>query len=232
MKKPLIVVLTGAGISKESGIPTFRDAGGLWHNFRIEDVATAEAWQTNPEAVLEFYNMRRRQLRQVQPNAAHKALARLETDFPVQIITQNVDDLHERAGSRNVLHLHGELCKARSERRPDLIYPWCKDLHLGNKAGDGAQLRPHIVLFGEAVPELPKAAELVRKADIFLIVGTSLQVYPAAGLVHETRPGVPVYYIDPAAQAVPVPNPLHLIREPATRGVPQVIQNIRDDFNA
>ena len=230
MKKPLIVVLTGAGISKESGIPTFRDTGGLWHNYRIEDVATAQAWENNPAAVLDFYNMRRRQLRQVQPNAAHKALAELEKDFPVQIITQNVDDLHERAGSRNVLHLHGELCKARSQRNPHLIYPWCDDLHLGDKAEDGAQLRPHIVLFGEAVPLLPEAAQWARRADIFLIVGTSLQVYPAAGLVHETRPEVPVYYIDPAAQAVPVPNPLHLVREPATRGVPLVIQKIRDDF--
>ena len=230
MKKPLIVVLTGAGISKESGIPTFRDAGGLWHNYRIEDVATAEAWENNPAAVLDFYNMRRRQLRQVQPNAAHKALAELEKDFPVQIITQNVDDLHERAGSRNVLHLHGELCKARSQRNPNLIYPWCDDLHLGDKAEDGAQLRPHIVLFGEAVPLLSEAAQWARRADIFLIVGTSLQVYPAAGLVHETRPEVPVYYIDPAAQAVPVPNPLHLVREPATRGVARVIQKIHDDF--
>ncbi|NPA42453.1 MAG: NAD-dependent deacylase [Chlorobi bacterium] len=218
--KPHIVVLTGAGISKESGIPTFRDMDGLWQQYRIEEVASPEAWRKNPQLVLDFYNMRRRKLAEVEPNAAHKALARLEQYLPVTVITQNVDDLHERAGSKRVLHLHGELKKVRSEKNPRLVYPWEGDLHLGDLAEDGAQLRPHIVWFGEPVPAIEEAARITRDADIFLIVGTSMQVYPAAGLIHELHPHVPIYYVDPSPAPLAVPNPLHVIPAKATEGVP------------
>lgn len=220
MKK--LVVLTGAGISAESGIPTFRDANGLWHNHRIEDVATPEAWKRNPELVLEFYNQRRRQLLQVEPNAGHRALVELERSFEVQIITQNVDDLHERAGSSMVLHLHGELRKVRSERYEHLVYPWDKDLNLGDLCERGAQLRPHIVWFGETVPMLEKAAELASEADIFLIVGTSLQVYPAAGLMHYARNDIPFYYVDPLPQVNDALDRMHhltVVPEPASTGI-------------
>lgn len=198
MKK--LVVLTGAGISAESGISTFRDAGGLWEQHRIEEVATPEAWARNPELVLRFYNQRRRQLRDVQPNRGHQALVELEKQFEVHIITQNVDDLHERAGSSRVLHLHGELLKVRSERYEDLVYEWSGDLHPGDRCAQGFQLRPHIVWFGESVPMLLPAAELAAEADLFLIVGTSLQVYPAAGLMSYTRRNIPMYYVDPNPQ--------------------------------
>jgi len=224
MDKPHIVVLTGAGISQESGIPTFRDMGGLWHRYRIEDVATPDAWQKNPEAVLEFYNWRRRKLREAKPNAAHYALAHLEKHLPVSVITQNVDDLHERAGSRNVLHLHGELTKVRSEKNPALVYPWEGDLHLGDTAEDGAQLRPHVVWFGEPVPAMEEAARIASNADIFLIVGTSMQVYPAASLVHYLRPGVPVYYVDPSPASLNLSNPLYISAVKATEGVPPLVE--------
>ncbi len=223
MKK--LVVLSGAGISAESGIPTFRDANGLWHNHRIEDVATPEAWKRNPALVLEFYNHRRRQLLDVKPNAGHLALAELEKTFDVRVITQNVDDLHERAGSTKVLHLHGELRKVRSERFEHLVYPWDKDLNLGDRCERGAQLRPHIVWFGEAVPMLERAAEIASEADIFLIVGTSLQVYPAAGLMHYAPRHIPVYYVDPLPQvndALGGMPHLIVIPEPASTGIPYV----------
>ncbi len=180
MKK--IVVLTGAGISAESGIPTFRDAGGLWEGHKVEEVATPEAWVRNPQLVLDFYNERRRKLLEVRPNDGHLALVDLEFLYDVTIITQNVDDLHERAGSRNVVHLHGELLKARSNDYPSLVYPWTKDILFGDRCERGAQLRPHIVWFGEMVPMIEVAADATSEADILLIVGTSMQVYPAAGL--------------------------------------------------
>ena len=231
MKK--IVVLTGAGISAESGISTFRDAGGLWEKHRIEEVATPEAWRRDPELVLRFYNLRRKQLFDVQPNAGHLALAALEEYFDVHIITQNVDDLHERAGSRQVLHLHGELRKVRSDRREDLVYNWDGDLQLGDTCEAGFQLRPHIVWFGEAVPMLEPAADLAEQADIFLIVGTSLQVYPAAGLMRFANRHIPFYYIDPLPQVnwelQQMPNRT-IVPEPASTGVPKVVEEIRLKF--
>ncbi|MEK7255713.1 MAG: Sir2 family NAD-dependent protein deacetylase, partial [Bacteroidota bacterium] len=178
-----LVVLTGAGVSAESGISTFRDANGLWENHDIMEVASPQGWRKNKELVLEFYNQRRRQLQLVEPNAAHLALVDLEAKFTTCVVTQNVDDLHERAGSKLVLHLHGELLKARSTHDPELIYDWKGDISLTDKCERGSQLRPHIVWFGEEVPMLPLAADLVSQAEVVLIVGTSMQVYPAAGLV-------------------------------------------------
>lgn len=196
MKK--LVVLTGAGISAESGISTFRDSGGLWEKYKVEEVATPEAWKKNKELVLDFYNQRRKQLLDAKPNAAHNKLVELEKYFDVQIITQNVDDLHERAGSTYVLHLHGELLKAQSTVDPSLVYPiegW--ELKLGDKCEKGSQLRPFIVWFGEAVPMMDKAMELTEKADFFVVIGTSLQVYPAANLLQYVRPTSPIFIIDP-----------------------------------
>ena len=228
--KQKIVVLTGAGISAESGIKTFRDSDGLWENHRIEDVATPAGWAANPELVLDFYNQRRAQLLTVQPNDGHLALAELEKDFDVQIVTQNVDDLHERAGSSQVLHLHGQLRQVRSTRFEQLIYAWDKDLHLGDLCARGHQLRPHIVWFGEAVPLLETAAEMAESADIFLIVGTSLQVYPAAGLMHYAPRHIPYYYIDPRPQLnfelKSMPN-LTVIEEPASTGVRKFVELVR-----
>jgi NAD-dependent deacetylase len=225
MKK--IVVLSGAGISAESGIKTFRDSDGLWESHRIEDVATPEGWAKNPELVLEFYNQRRAQLLEVQPNDGHRALAELEKNHEVHVVTQNVDDLHERAGSTRVLHLHGELRKVRSVRHPDLIYNWDKDLNMGDLCERGAQLRPHIVWFGEAVPMLEPAAELASEADIFIIVGTSLQVYPAASLMIYAPPHIPFYYVDPRPQVnlelSRMPN-LTVIAEPASTGVKKAVE--------
>ncbi len=228
MKK--IVVLTGAGISAESGIKTFRDADGLWENHRIEDVATPDGWQKDPALVLAFYNQRRRQLLEVTPNAGHLGLVELEAHFEVQIITQNVDDLHERAGSSNVLHLHGELRKVRSETYPKLVYDWDHDLEIGDLCERGGQLRPHIVWFGEAVPMLEPASEIAYDADIFLIIGTSLQVYPAASLMSYAPPDIPYYYVDPNPQvnyALGEMSNLHVIAEPASTGVWRVIERLR-----
>jgi len=227
MKK--IVVLTGAGISAESGIRTFRDSDGLWEEHRIEDVATFEAWQRNPELVLDFYNQRRKQLYEVKPNAGHRALVDLEKNFDVRIITQNVDDLHEQAGSRNVLHLHGELKKVRSTIDDDLIYElkgW--ELKKGDLCEKGSQLRPHIVWFGEAVPMIEKAMELSAQADIFIVIGTSLNVYPAAGLVYYIKPGTPVYLIDPHAEMLSGVKNLTVIREPASTGVPALVKKLSE----
>ncbi len=195
-----IVVLSGAGMSAESGISTFRDTGGLWEQYRVEDVATPEGFAKNPELVLEFYNARRKQAFEVKPNKGHIGLAEMEKDYKVSIVTQNVDDLHERAGSTNVLHLHGELSKVRSTLDPDLIYTLTADkpeIHLGDKCEKGSQLRPHIVWFGEAVPMISKAAEIVQTADVLVIIGTSLNVYPAAGLLSYAPVGTPIYLIDP-----------------------------------
>jgi len=196
MQKKKLVVLTGAGISAESGLKTFRDSDGLWEGYDINEVATATAWRRNPALVLEFYNMRRKNVKEAKPNAAHDALAELENDFDVTIITQNIDDLHERAGSTNIVHLHGEILKMRSEKDESLIYPIHDTIQLGDKAADGAQLRPHIVWFEEPVPMIEEAARITRTADIFLIVGTSLVVYPAAGLVNYAPWPIPKFIVD------------------------------------
>ena len=196
MKK--LVILTGAGISAESGIKTFRDSNGLWENHKVEDVASPEGWKKNPELVLEFYNQRRRQLAEVEPNEAHKLLVKLEEKYDVRIVTQNVDDLHERAGSKNVLHLHGQLNLARSSGNPKLIKDiGYNDIKLGDMCEEGHQLRPHIVWFGESVPNMTAADELAYDADIFVVIGTSLVVYPAALLVSWTQWKTPIYVIDP-----------------------------------
>ena len=196
MKKKL-VVLSGAGISAESGVKTFRDSNGLWENHRIEDVASFEGFQKNPQMVLDFYNARRKQLREVEPNNAHLILAEFEAFFDVEIITQNVDDLHERAGSTKITHLHGELLKVRPIDSETEILQWKEDLNVGDFNAKGIQLRPHIVWFGEMVPEMEKAIKLTAEADIFLIIGTSMQVYPAAGLINYVPPSCEVFVIDP-----------------------------------
>lgn len=197
MSKQHLVVLTGAGMSAESGIKTFRDNDGLWENHDVMEVATPEAFARNPELVQRFYNQRRAQLKEVEPNRGHYILAEMEKHFRVSIVTQNVDNLHERAGSTEVLHLHGELTKVRSMADPSLIYEWLDDVTDDDRCEKGGRLRPHIVWFGESVPMLLLAAELVESADIVVIVGTSMQVYPAAGLVGYAKAGVPIYYIDP-----------------------------------
>ncbi len=225
-----IVILTGAGISAESGIKTFRDSDGLWEEYRIEDVATFEAWQRNQELVLDFYNQRRKQLIQVQPNAAHYAISRLEKKYNVQIITQNVDDLHERAGSSNILHLHGELKKVRSTVDDDLIYDlqgW--ELKKGMLCEKGSQLRPHIVWFGEAVPQIITAAKLSSKADIYIVVGTSLNVYPAAGLLNNLPHAIPKYLIDPNAKDNYYIQNLTIIKEKAGTGLPKLVEDLLKD---
>jgi len=198
MKK--LIVLSGAGMSAESGIKTFRDSDGLWEEYKVTDVATPDGWRRDPALVLDFYNQRRRQLLNSKPNAGHYALAELEKYFEVQIITQNIDNLHERAGSTKVVHLHGELMKVRSTGPGEEVFdvdPKHPDVNLGDKCPKGYQLRPHIVWFGEAVPEIQRAEHMTYEADIFLIIGTSLVVYPAAGLIHNVKAGVPVYLIDP-----------------------------------
>lgn len=220
-----IVVLTGAGISAESGIKTFRDANGLWENHNVKDVASPDGWKRNQELVLNFYNERRRQLKTVQPNAAHYALVELAKHHNVHIVTQNVDDLHERAGSTDVVHLHGELLKVRSTKYPQLVYDWEKDLHKGDLCEKGAQLRPHIVWFGEEVPELERAAKLCETADVIIIIGTSMQVYPAAGLVQYAPLFCTKYYIDPHPADVYVRN-LSIIKENASVGVPEIVQEL------
>ncbi len=222
-----IVVFTGAGISAESGISTFRDSGGLWEKYDIRDVATPEAWTKNPNLVLEFYNQRRKQVLEAKPNAAHKALVELEKKFNVRIITQNVDDLHERAGSKNVVHLHGEIRKSRSTFNPELVYEidgW--EIKAGDKCEKGSQLRPHIVWFGEQVPEMENAQEISSDADIFIIIGTSLNVYPAAGLVHFTKKDCPIFIIDPNEVNNPGISNLVMIRESAGKGVPILVEKL------
>jgi NAD-dependent deacetylase len=222
MTKKKLVVLTGAGISAESGLKTFRDSDGLWEGYDINEVATATAWKRNPALVLEFYNIRRKGVREAQPNAAHFALAELENDFDVQIITQNIDDLHERGGSTQVLHLHGEILKMRSEKNEALVYPITEAISLGDKAEDGAQLRPHIVWFEEPVPMIEEAARLVRKADIFVIVGTSLAVYPAAGLVNYAPWPIPKFIVDRKVPSTSSLYNLKAIEMPASRGMEEL----------
>ena len=219
MKKKL-VVLTGAGISAESGIKTFRDSDGLWEGHNVMDVATPEGWYKNPALVLDFYNQRRQQLKEVQPNLGHQILAELENDFDVYIITQNVDDLHERAGSTNIIHLHGELLKVRSTKNENYILDWKNDLNFGDVDEKGNQLRPHIVWFGEQVPALEKAILIAEVADYFSVIGTSLQVYPAAGLIDFTKKATPIYYIDPKPIKIPnLRNPLIVIPKISSKGV-------------
>lgn len=224
-----IVVLSGAGISAPSGIKTFRDADGLWENHRIEEVATPEAWHQNKELVLEFYNQRRLNVIASQPNAAHIFLAELEKDFNVQVVTQNVDDLHERGGSSNVLHLHGEIMYARSSKEDDGNYIPVKEdglLELGELAPDGSQLRPHIVWFGEAVPMYEQAVKIMETADILLIIGTSLAVYPAAGLIHYVPSTCQVIIVDPNVSEISIPSHYHQISKSADEAVEDLKQLI------
>ena len=232
MKKNL-VVLTGAGVSAESGVSTFRDSDGLWEQHRVEDVASIEGWYRNPELVLDFYNARREQLSRVKPNAAHYAIAELEQDWNVTVVTQNVDNLHERAGSTRIVHLHGELTKVRPENSFNDSDGYSEEkvfdigyvsIHIGDKAPNGAQLRPHIVWFGEAVPKIVQAIDAVEAADVLLIVGTSLQVYPAAGLYAYAKAVTPIYIIDPADVPLKDGRLTH-IKEVATRGM-ETFKNI------
>ncbi len=222
-----IVVLTGAGMSAESGLKTFRDANGLWEGHDVMEVASPQGFAKNPELVLEFYNQRRRQLKEVQPNAGHLALAQLETHFDVRIITQNVDNLHEKAGSSNVLHLHGELLKVRSTKNENHVLDWTEDLVLGDMDENGHQLRPHIVWFGEMVPLLGPAIEITSNADILVIIGTSMQVYPAASLVNYTSSGTPMYFIDPRPNIAKSDFlDLTIIPDTAANGVPALVQKL------
>ena len=225
MKK--IVVLTGAGISAESGIKTFRDSNGLWEGHDVMEVASPQGWNANKELVLDFYNKRRAQLFEVKPNEGHKALVELENNFDLTIITQNVDDLHERAGSKKVVHLHGELLKVRSTININSIYNWDKDLIIGDNCTDNHQLRPHIVWFGEEVPMLDKAIEITSMADILVIIGTSMQVYPAASLVNYVKSGTKIYFIDPkpSINENQFPN-LKIIPEKATTGVLKLVNEL------
>lgn len=220
-----VVVLTGAGMSAESGLKTFRDANGLWEGHDVMEVASPQGFAKNPELVLEFYNQRRRQLKEVKPNAGHLALAELETHFDVAIITQNVDNLHEKAGSSKVLHLHGELLKVRSTRNENHILDWTEDLILGDLDENNHQLRPHIVWFGEMVPMLQPAIEITSKADILIIIGTSMQVYPAASLVNYVPFGTPIYFIDPRPNISGADfSNLTIIPDTAANGVPILVQ--------
>ena len=222
-----ITILTGAGISAESGIPTFRDSGGLWEGYNVEDVATPEGWRRNPEMVLRFYNERREAIKKAQPNAAHKALVELEEKYKVVIITQNIDDLHERAGSKNVIHLHGEIMKAQSSLNPNIVYILGdKQINIGDKCENGSQLRPHVVWFGEAVPMIERAAYETQNADILMIIGTSMAVYPAAGLIEYAPERATKYIIDPK-----IPEGLHyenlkLIPKKATEGVRMAVREL------
>lgn len=222
MPKKKLVVLTGAGISAESGLQTFRDNDGLWEGFDVNEVATATAWKKNPSLVQEVYNLRRKGVKEAQPNTAHYTLAELENDFDVHIITQNIDDLHERGGSKKIIHLHGEIFKMRSEKNDELIYPVFDDIKMGDLAEDGAQLRPHIVWFEEAVPKMEEAALIAKQADIFLIVGTSLVVYPAAGLVNYVPRQIPKFIVD---KKIPYTSSLYnltAIEKPAAEGMKEV----------
>lgn len=231
-KKKKLVVLTGAGVSAESGLATFRGAGGLWEGYRIEDVATPEAWRRNPELVLEFYNQRRKQAMNAQPNRAHHIIKELESHFEVVVITQNVDNLHEKAGSRQIIHLHGQLFQARSTRDESIIVNmkgW--ELNWGDLGSDGAQLRPNIVWFGEAVPMMDVAIEEVSKADAMVVVGTSLQVYPAASLVDYLPGKCPIYLVDPEARSIHTSRKVVAIAELATVGMEIVANLFREGEN-
>jgi NAD-dependent deacetylase len=226
-----VVVLTGAGISAESGLKTFRDAGGLWEGYRVEEVASPEGWKNNAKQVLEFYNQRRKDVINAKPNAAHLSLASLEDYFDVTIVTQNIDDLHERAGSKDIIHLHGEILKSRSSADEGLLYECREDIHLGDFCGKNSQLRPHIVWFGEAVPKMDEAILEAAQADLFLVVGTSLQVYPAASLLHYTKPQTKKFLVDVNIPEVyPVQN-LSCIKMKATEGVPLLVRRLIEEFS-
>ena len=234
MKKHL-VVLTGAGLSAESGLQTFRDSDGLWMGHNVYEVASPEGWKKNPELVLDFYNMRRKDVAEASPNAAHKGIAALEKYYKVTVITQNVDDLHERAGSANVLHLHGEIFKMRSEKCPGLpgqgvVENIRGDIKIGDLAADGGQLRPHIVWFGEQVPNIITAANIMTTADLFLLAGTSMQVYPAAGLIDYLPDGIPKYIIDKNPPYVPAHHNFHVFKNTATKGVEELTGILMNNF--
>jgi NAD-dependent deacetylase len=227
MGKKSLIVFTGAGISAESGIKTFRDSGGLWEEHRIEDVATPEAWVKNRELVLEFYNERRKQVIAAKPNAAHEFIAELQNKFDVHVVTQNVDDLHERAGSKNVMHLHGEIMKARSTADPALVYPLKKaEIMIGDLCIKGSQLRPHIVWFGEDVPQMEKANLLAGQAELFVVVGTSLNVYPAAGILNFVKVNTPKWLVDPGDFNLDYVKQLKHIKETAVNGVKKLKEEL------
>jgi NAD-dependent deacetylase len=228
MKK--IVILTGAGISEESGIKTFRDAGGLWEGHNVMDVASLDGWLKNKALVLEFYNIRRRQLQEVEPNDAHKLLVKLEEKYKVVIVTQNVDNLHERAGSKNIIHLHGELLKVRSSLDDRLVYDWKEDINLGDKCEKGSQLRPHIVWFGEAVPMMSTALQEVIDADIILVVGTSLQVYPAASILTHAPAGKRKIIVDKKVPDVSGVKNIEIYEMKASEGVKQVVEKLLNEI--
>lgn len=224
--KQKLVVLSGAGMSQESGLKTFRDMGGIWDNYHVEEVASPEAWKKNPELVLRFYNERRKALWEARPNAGHIALASLEKIYDVEIITQNVDDLHEQAGSRKILHLHGELRKAHSTADPSRIYTLhTPELNIGDVCELGSQLRPHIVWFGEPVPNIVKAQKIMEKADILVVIGTSLVVYPAAGLIHFAPEGIPIYVIDPGSPNLTLSGVVY-IQKKASEGVNDLLEKL------
>jgi NAD-dependent deacetylase len=225
--KPKLVVFTGAGISAESGIRTFRDSDGLWEEYKIEEVATPQAWEKNKSLVLDFYNQRRKQVFDAEPNAAHLALVKLEKKYDVHIITQNIDNLHERAGSKKILHLHGEIMKSRSTVDPTLIYPINgPDLNLGDTCAKGSQLRPHIVWFGELVPAMEMAYCIAEEAALFIVIGTSMAVYPAAGIVDFAPTAIPKYLIDPADVSVNHIRNVKVIREKAGIGVTRLVEEL------
>lgn len=231
--KPRLVVFTGAGISAESGIKTFRDSGGLWEEYDINEVATPQAWERNKVLVLDFYNKRRKQVLDARPNDAHFALVELEKKYDVHIITQNIDDLHERAGSKKVLHLHGEITKSRSTIDPSLIYKINgSELKPGDKCEKGSQLRPHIVWFGEMVPQMDNAYLIAEKADLFIVVGTSMAVYPAAGLIDYTPDSIPKYLVDPSDVKVSGISNLKVIKEKASIGLAKLAKELLQDHKA
>ena len=221
MKKNLII-LTGAGISAESGLKTFRDSDGLWMGYDVYEVASPEGWKKNPELVLNFYNDRRKEVANALPNKAHKEIAELEKYYNVTVITQNIDDLHERAGSKNVIHLHGEIFKMRSENDENTFYETRDNILFGNKSDDGSQLRPHVVWFGEPVPMIEESAKVMASADVFILAGTSLQVYPAAGLIDFLPPSIPKYIIDNNPPYIPPHHNFMVIKKPATEGMEEV----------
>lgn len=224
MTRKKIVVLTGAGVSAESGLRTFRDSDGLWEEHRIEDVASPDGWKRNPQLVLDFYNQRRRDVLRAKPNAGHLAIAQLDNKFDVTVITQNIDDLHERAGSKKIIHLHGEISKSRSSVDAKLIYEYANDIHLGDKCAKGSQIRPHIVWFNEAVPMIEVAAHEVADAEILIIAGTSLQVYPAAGLINYSHPTVPKFLVDPNIPDVSYVRNITCMAKKGSEGLPELVE--------
>jgi NAD-dependent deacetylase len=229
-RPPHIVVLTGAGVSAESGIPTFRDSNGLWMGYDVYEVASPRGWKKNPALVLDFYNARRRDISAAHPNEAHTGLAAMESDFKVTVITQNIDDLHERGGSSNVLHLHGEIFKKRSEADEHLIEEVRGDMLPGERAPDGTAWRPHIVWFEEPVPLINQAAGILATADVFILIGSSLQVYPAAGLIHAAPAGIPLFIIDKKIPALPSSTDCHLFEMTASEGVRKVSEILKETY--